>query len=199
MKQLMDLAEQLTAQFKYLPRAALITILFMFAYLFIKENGEQRTLQKLRGLLKNKWMMLFLFYSAYMLTSTVLVRYKKRPVNNILENIWFRAGNASYNNEIIKNVLFFIPYTFLFCQAFKPKRPVKSCLILSAATTAFIEFSQLLFWVGEFQISDLLDNFVGGMLGCGVWYLMHTLSSKHMVSRGKRRMEIKAGQKKRCK
>ena len=123
-------------------------------------------------MLKRKWMVAFLFYSAYMITSTVFIRYNKIPVRCVLANLWFRVDDIGNNNEIIKNILFFIPYTFLYCQACYPKKPMRECMMLSACTTAFIELSQLIFWAGEFQLADLLDNFVGGVIGCCLWYVL---------------------------
>ena len=159
---------QLIAQLKFLPRAMLIAILFALVYLFIKDNGK-RTFAKLRELLKNGWIIAFLFYAAYMFTSTIMVRYNRNPTENVFSHLFFVIGDTDYNNEIIKNILFFVPFTFLYILAFKPRNPVRSCLLLSLSTTMFIEFSQLVFSIGEFQIADLIDNLAGGMYGCFLW------------------------------
>ena len=66
----------------------------------------------------------------------------------------------------------FVPYTFFYIKAFKPKLVWQKCLMLSLATTLFIEVFQLLFWVGWFSLADIVHNVVGGMLGCGLWKLI---------------------------
>ena len=172
-----NLANQIVAQFKYIPRSVLMTLLLCFAYLYIKDNRKE-SFYKVKELFSEKWIMAFLFYSAYMITSTIFVRYRKTPYLNIFSNLYFRPGDAGYNNEIIKNILFFIPFSFLYLQAFKPKHSAKVCILVSLCATAFIEFSQLLFCCGEFQIADLIDNFIGGMLGWLSWDIIQWTRQK---------------------
>ena len=165
-----NLLNQLIGQLKYIPRSILIAILFALAFLYIKEHGRE-TIKGLKDLFNNGWLVAFILYVAYMFTSTILVRYNNNPLIAVFTHLWFEHGEVGYNNEIIKNILFFIPFTFLMLQAFRPKRPVVSSIIVSTCTTFIIETCQLLFWIGQFQFADLVDNFLGGMIGCGIWHM----------------------------
>ncbi|MBR4500357.1 MAG: VanZ family protein [Clostridia bacterium] len=112
---------------------------------------------------------LFLFYLSFLLISAVLSRSQVDPLRNVMSHFWFRKGNVMWNNEIIENILFFIPYTVLFLAAFRPARPWAAALAVSAATTCALEVSQLVLRLGEFQLSDMLYNTLGGMIGCLLW------------------------------
>ena len=111
---------------------------------------------------------LFLFYASLLLVSTVFSRENINPYQSVFEDFGLR-DDVKWNNEIIENILLFIPLTILFLNAFSPEKPWKASLILSACATGFIEFSQLLFWLGEFQLADIFHNIVGGMIGYGIW------------------------------
>ena len=69
----------------------------------------------------------------------------------------------------------FVPLTVLYLQAFKPNRPWEAALKLTIFTSVFIELSQLIFWLGEFQLSDLLYNTIGGVIGIALWMLLRSL------------------------
>ena len=89
-----------------------------------------------------------------------------------------------WNNEIIENILLFIPLTLLFLNAFNPEKPWKASLILSACATGFIELSQLLFWLGEFQLADIFHNIIGGLVGCGIWWAGKMIAARKSSSSG---------------
>ena len=165
------LLNQIIAQLKYIPRALLMTLLLSFVYLFIRDNGK-KTVCKLKMLFSEKWVLTFIFYSAYMITSTIFVRYWKAPYLNVFSNLYFKPGDTVNNNEIIKNALFFIPFSFLYLQAFKPRNAIRSSMLVTVCATTFVELSQLVFWCGEFQVADLLNNFIGGILGCIIWKII---------------------------
>ena len=45
----------------------------------------------------------------------------------------------------------------------------------SIYSSLVIEILQLLLMVGQVQLSDLVHNTVGGMIGCGVWWIVNAL------------------------
>ena len=161
----------LLAQAQYIPRALLLTAVLLPACLYIRDHmGSLRA--SLLPVLKRGWVVLFFLYLSAMLISTIFARPVTNPFQGVLGHFWFWKGYIRWNNEIIENTLFFIPYTFLFLQAAAPKRPVRAAFLLSAATSAAIELIQLVFWLGLFQLSDILYNTLGGMLGCGLWFVL---------------------------
>ena len=161
------LVKDILAQAVFIPRALLLTGLFVAFYLYIKK-AEPEGKWQYKDIWKNWRPVLFLFYASLLLISTVFSRQNTNPYQSVFEDFGFR-DNVQWNNEIIENILLFIPLTLLFLNAFSPEKPWKASLIVSVCATGFIEVSQLLFWLGEFQLADIFHNIIGGMVGCGVW------------------------------
>jgi glycopeptide antibiotics resistance protein len=112
-----------------------------------------------------------------MLVSTVFSRKITNPYGRVFNDFGIMV-NGKINREFFENVLLFIPYSFLYLKAFSPKRSIKSALAMALLTTAFIEMTQLLLWLGRFQISDLVHNLMGGLIGIGVWFTINGRSIK---------------------
>lgn len=165
------IAKDLIAYAWNIPRAVVLAALLAIAYLYFSENGKQAQ-KKLHEFLKRKWLIAYLAYLAFILTGTVFARLHTIPYTRIFENFGLR-DDPVWNKEIIENVVLFIPYTFLYMHAFKPKNGIKAALTVTAATSGLIELSQLLFWVGSFQFSDIFHNVIGGMIGYLIWWVMN--------------------------
>lgn len=177
------LLSDILAQTKYIPRALLLTVLIAAGWIYLQEkNSEWR---KPAGILKHWRIGLFVLYLCFILMSTVFSRKITNPYRNVLTHFFFRSGDVKWNNEIIENVLFFIPYTVFFLLAFRPKKPWMAALIVSAATTCLVEFSQLILWLGDFQLADMLHNTIGGMIGCAGWQLAQILAEKKRLGKRK--------------
>ncbi len=73
--------------------------------------------------------------------------------------------NDRNNAYVIENVLLFVPYTFLYCCAYKDRRNFVSCFLLGAVTSLCIECMQLATARGVFQIDDIITNLLGAILG----------------------------------
>ena len=72
--------------------------------------------------------------------------------------------------QAVENILFFIPISFFFYLAFFDikdfnlnllKKVVKFSFLLSL----FIELTQLILTLGTFQLSDIVYNTIGGIIG----------------------------------
>ena len=165
----LDFIHDLQFQAYYIPRTILLFIIVSFAYLFAKDNyGKIRT--RIISIMKQPYLVVFLFYLSFLLVSTLLGRWPKNPFARILNNFGLFT-DESINSEFVENVLLFIPYSFFFLQAFSFQKPWKAVFALSLITTCFIEVSQLLLWLGDFQISDIIHNMLGGLAGGVIWYL----------------------------
>ena len=146
----------------------------LLAFLFIQTEGWK---DKLRNTFKKPWLLLYILYLAFILVSTVFARSITNPCKNVLEDFGV-INNGRINREFIENVLLFIPYSFLYLQAFKPKSPFKRTIAVSVVLTLFIEAAQLLLWVGNFQLSDLVHNVLGGLIGYGAWVIISWITVK---------------------
>ena len=158
------------------PRALMLAVLIALAFLFIAENGNKAK-DKIFAFLKQRWTALFLAYLAFILTETVFSRQITNPYQSILKSFAF-LEKTEWNKEIIENIVLFIPYSFLYLQAFSSSRPWKSVLLLSCITTVFIEICQLMFWLGKFQIADIIHNIIGGIVGYIIWIAVKAIKGK---------------------
>jgi len=165
-------------QYRFIYKTFLMFFFFAIAYLFFKENRGKKSKEKMLSLLKQPRVILFLLYASYLLTATVVGRYYKRPYGLTFSHFGIRIGDPAWNEDIINNIILFIPLTLSYNFAFRPKKIFKTDFYLSFFTTVFIELSQLIGWLGSFQFADMFHNVIGGMLGCGVWCLAERIISE---------------------
>lgn len=125
-----------------------------------------------------KWKILFFTYIYFIFDKTLLSR--SFGANNNLElaltipNI-LEISEDRNNIGAIENLIFFIPYTFFLFQSFSLKKfkDIKNTLILSFLTSLVIEVLQLLTTLGTFQLSDLLYNTLGGVIGYIIYRIIN--------------------------
>jgi glycopeptide antibiotics resistance protein len=78
-------------------------------------------------------------------------------------------GKPSYN-EIIFNGLVFVPFGIFMCMLRKKKSFVH-LIIPIILTSLFYEAAQYIFAIGASDITDLLANILGGIVGFGIFLL----------------------------
>ena len=91
-------------------------------------------------------------------------------------------ADGNLTTEPIENLMLFIPFAVLLLWAFRKellgdKPGLKKTLWVATKTVGIfsfvIEFSQLLFHLGTFQISDLVYNTLGGTVGGLAYYIIY--------------------------
>ena len=165
-------------QITLIPRAVLFGILVFIVTLYFEDGVSEERIRHILGIIRsNPWRFVFSVYTALVILMTVLIRDTINPYQNIFAD-FNPMKNGKINLEVVKNTLLFIPYTFLFHQAFFTKHDFRTTLILSFFTAAIIELSQLTLWLGEFQISDMVFKMIGGVIGYGLWFLMRRVINK---------------------
>lgn len=96
------------------------------------------------------------------------------PLSNVMGGwgIWEMVnGERQLTTECIENVILMMPFTGMVMWTFDvEKRVVWKSTKLGLIFSASIEMLQLLLRLGTFQVSDIVYNTLGGMLG-GVVYL----------------------------
>lgn len=167
------LLNEILTQLHYIPLAAFLTVFFAIAFIFFKENNEEAKNKLVKMVREDGWTVAFLFYSALLLAGTLMGRPHTNPFVNVIGHIGFGKEDSFLTDGLV-NILMFVPYTYLYIKAFRPDRFVRKCFYLSTATTVIIELCQLLFWVGQFSLGDILYNVIGGMVGCGLWWFINT-------------------------
>ena len=171
------LKEDFIRQAGYVPRTIILFAILIPAYLFVAENDKNQIKEKVKDTLKNYKVILFLFWLAFLIMSTIFTRWTEVPYRVVLDGFGFKTAKG-WNTDGLENILLFIPYTFHYLWAFHPQKPWKVALTLSLLTTVTIELLQLIFWLGAFQFSDILHNTVGGIIGCGLWRLVRWIKSR---------------------
>lgn len=190
--------EVLTALYQPFGAAVLMAFVSMFVFLYAREHGWKK-----RSLIKNifgTWFKNFkesstfrrafilVFYSTMILFRTILNRdIWFDPLGDVMGNWGLHYADGTLSTEPIENCMLFIPFAVLLLWAFKDEilgSDVKLGKILWKSTVAVgifsfgIEFSQLLFHLGTFQISDLVYNTLGGTVGGAVYYVIYRVRHK---------------------
>lgn len=85
-----------------------------------------------------------------------------------------RYGNLGVMTNIWGNIFMFVPWGFGLPLLWRRFRRFWRMAGMCLALTVFIEFTQL--FIGRYvEMNDVVLNFLGGMLGAGLWWLMHRL------------------------
>lgn len=126
---------------------------------------------------------LFIAYTVFIVWYTLLKREPR--ANRIFRPELFWAFRGWLNGDpvgkaesvqYVMNILFFIPYGFLFpWKNENGKISWKRMLITAAVTSAFIEFTQYVFVLGECEFDDVISNTLGAMIGFGLFLIMRKL------------------------
>ncbi|WP_203248550.1 VanZ family protein [Sporosarcina beigongshangi] len=92
------------------------------------------------------------------------------------------AGSVIKNNqidigEIIYNVLAFIPFG-IYISMLKPRWSFLKKIVLIAGVSLLFEVLQFIFAIGGSDITDLMGNALGGIIGVGVYIVFCKLFRK---------------------
>lgn len=183
----------LTALYQPFGAAVLLTFIAMFVFIYVKEHKWQK-----KNLIKNicsTWFSYFkknsefrrtfllVFYSTMILFRTILNRdIWFDPLSDIMGGWGLYDADGNLTTEAIENLMLFIPFTVLLLWAFRrellgEKPGLKKTLWEATKAVGIfsftIEFSQLLFHLGTFQIADLVYNTLGGTIGGFAYYIIY--------------------------
>lgn len=188
--------------------AVLLAFLFMFLYLYAKEH-EWKKSNFLKNMFTTWWStfkssaqfrrtFLLAFYTAMILLRTVLNRgIWFDPLGKIFGG-WWLYEDGQLTTESIENIMLFIPFSILLLWAFQKEllekeegknikfgKTVWQATKMVAIFSFVIEFAQLLFHLGTFQISDLTYNTLGGVIGGVIYYIGYRLYQWRDARQGK--------------
>lgn len=180
----------LTALYTPFGFSILSAVLFMFLYILIEEHGGGISGLKI---VMRKWWKLFrtdvtfhrafflAFYTVLILFQTLLNRQLCiNPLSDVMGEWGLMDANGQMSTEGIENIILFIPFIILLFWVFHDKLYEKKSGLLwtlwqSGKVTflfsAGIEFLQLFLRLGSFQISDLVYNTLGGVIGGVIYWL----------------------------
>ena len=113
-------------------------------------------------------------YATFLITITVLGRLPEcsSSINNLfLTYIKYSNGDLGAKYDIIYNILLFIPVGVLTNRYKRIKYNLMFLIILPFT----IEFIQLITSRGVFELTDIINNFIGGLIGLSVARLVGKL------------------------
>lgn len=125
--------------------------------------------------------MLFVIYTIFVVWMTLLKR-EPRVRDRVIEPELFWAFRGWINGapdgkqesiQYILNVLFFIPFGFLF-----PWKKWKPVFMTAFMTSAIIEITQYIFNLGWCELDDVISNTTGALIGFGCYVIVHKLIDK---------------------
>ena len=88
----------------------------------------------------------------------------------------YNIGSKLFFKNVIGNMVMFVPFGF-FVSYFLKLKKVYSITFFTVITSVTIEFTQLL--IGRvFDVDDLILNLIGGIVGFGIYRLIHNIKDK---------------------
>lgn len=167
--------------------ALIISVLIMFVYRLFPDwyscVHQWLTWFKTEKEFRKKFYLVF--YVSLMLCRTLLNRdLWLNPITNVI-GVWGlykeMDGKIVFTAEVPENIALFIPFIILlfwnygnrWFGNYKKIWPIiKKGTLIAFCSSFIIELLQLLLRVGTWQLSDLICNTSGGIIGCMIYWLI---------------------------
>lgn len=161
----------------YIIHLVLFAFIITFVIFFIEKLGIKNIIFEIKDKFfkesNYKWKILFYTYLYFILDKSLLSRSKgminsfefafKRDWLFLVKDTWSRV-------QAVENILFFIPFSLFYTLAFFKAedmnlKSLRKIIKFSFLLSLFIELTQLILTLGTFQLSDLVYNSLGGIIG----------------------------------
>ncbi len=152
------------------PTILLISVILISMRVFyIIKNKEQVTFYK--------ELMIYLFIIYILCLFYVVtfhdVSWSESNFTPFKEILRYNIGSKLFFKNVIGNMVLFVPFGF-FVSYFLKLEKIYSITFFTVITSVTIEVTQLL--IGRvFDIDDLLLNLIGGIIGFGIYRLIHNI------------------------
>ena len=177
--------------YQYLGFGIVFAAISILAFPEIKRRGAIGCLlqiwKEMQSDTRCKYRFLFFVYLFMVLSRTLICRnIWECPWENIIGEWGLFTAEGSFNTEGTLNVLLFFPLTFFALMGFPfkgaetltAKKIVIRVTKLSFAFSSGIEICQLFFRLGTFQLSDIVQNTLGGIIGAVLYILVDKIKHK---------------------
>ena len=131
------------------------------------KNNRQRNLTRI---LFAVYFLILVWILLFKMSFSLDELYKNRSINLIPFMGSVVANGRIYINEIIDNILVFIPIGIYICML-KEDWSILRKISVGFFISLGIEVLQFILAIGATDITDLLGNTLGGIIGIGVFYL----------------------------
>ena len=159
-------------------QVVLFGIIVSFIIFFIEKLGIKNIIfgiqEKFAKESNYKWKILFYTYLYFILKKSLLDRSKgmKNSLEFAFKKDWIFLVKDTWSKvQAVENILFFIPFSFFLILAFFSNKSItklnllKKIIKFSFLLSLFIELTQLFLTLGTFQVSDIVYNIIGGIIG----------------------------------
>lgn len=183
----------LIALYQTFGASVFVAVLSMFFYEYALKHGFK---ESVKGWIENfkkrkdfRRVFFLAFYTSMLLFRTVFCRSMWiYPLENVI-GVWglYNSEGKLYT-ENIENIILFVPFVFLLFWAFEKKLfkngiPKFSDILIKSFAVGLvfsgsIEFCQLIFKLGTFQLSDLFFNTLGAVCGGIAYYAVCKFKEK---------------------
>lgn len=185
----------LTALYEPFWAALLLALVGMFVFLYAKEHHWRINnflpqmahvwCQGFRSSSIFRRIFLLVFYTTMILFRTVLNRQIWfDPLGKVMGGWGLYDADGNLTTESIENFMLFVPFTVLLFGVFRGqilgeelhlKDVIWKSIKIVGIFSLIIEFVQVLFHLGTFQVSDLCYNTFGGMCGGLIYFCLYKL------------------------
>lgn len=175
----------LESLYSYTAQSMIFAVMATFVLVYFKKTGVKKGIKYWFEELKNNknfvWKFLFFFYAYIIAVRTLFDRTMVWDSLTHLMKGWTVdvQDNGVIIYEGIENIMLFVPLIFLLYYAFEENiyretigKNIIRTLEISFGVSLFIEFNQLIFRIGTFQIADLVYNTLGGVLGFSAYAIV---------------------------
>ena len=135
------------------------------------KNNRQRNLTRI---LFAVYFLILVWILLFKMSFSLDELYKNRSINLIPFMGSVIVNGRIYINEIIDNILVFIPLGIYICML-KEDWSILRKISVGFFISLGIEVLQFILAIGATDITDLIGNTLGGILGIGVFYLFSKL------------------------
>ena len=176
----------ISALYQYLFVSIVMAALFMLLYMECKKIGLKAVfynwINEFKKSKEYRRIYALAVYTCLILFRTIFCRQIwGNPIGDVLGNWSLHFSDGTLSTELIENIFLFIPFSMLVLWALEDKilQGRKDFLQICYGTIKIsflfslgIELCQIVLRVGTFQISDLVTNTGGGLIG-GIIYWIH--------------------------
>ena len=135
------------------------------------KNNRQRNLTRI---LFAVYFLILVWILLFKMSFSIDELYKSRTINLIPFMGSVVVNGRIYINEIIDNILVFIPLGIYICML-KEDWSILRKISVGFFVSLGIEVLQFILAIGATDITDLIGNTLGGIIGIGVFYLFSKL------------------------
>ena len=135
------------------------------------KNNRQRNLTRILFAI---YFLILVWILLFKMSFSLDELYKSRSINLIPFMGSVVVNGRIYINEIIDNILVFIPLGIYICML-KEDWSILRKISVGFFISLVIEILQFILAIGATDITDLIGNTLGGIIGIGVFYLFSKL------------------------